>query len=373
MKSIEKKETGNSRAIRMIAKGGKVALRARKGYTGTDSLFLDYKIEGKRFRQFIDLYLYPVKSALDREANKETVRIAESLRAKKELALNTGDNDIYPQHLKKVDFIVYFNDFIEKYQNKDKRLVSACSKHFFKFIGKETFPSNELTENVVRHFKTHLETNLKGETPSNYFKKFKKVVKYAVNDGIFKKDPTSNVTIKKTEGIKKEILLMNEIQLLANAECGNDEIKKAFLFCCVTGLRFCDVNVLTWERISGAVLKITQLKTNRSVIVNLNSSALIFLPAERGSSKELVFNLPSSTACNKTLGFWVKRAKIDKKITWHCARHSFGTNLVLHGGDLRSTSSLLGHSNTRQTEPYVRIADSLKEKSVFNLPTITIE
>jgi len=372
MKVNGKSEATNARSVRMLAKGGKVALRAREGASGTESLFLDYKLEGKRFRQFLELYLYPVKTALDREANKETIRIAESLRAKKELALNTGDTDIHPQHLKKVDFIAYFNDFIKRYQSKDKRLVSACSNHFFKFIGKETCPSNELTENVVMNFKTYLENNLKGETPSNYFKKFKKVVKYAVNDGIFKKDPTSNIRIKKTEGVKKEILLMNEIQLLANAWCGNDEIKKAFLFCCVTGLRFCDVKVLTWERISGDILKINQVKTNRSVMVNLNSSALIFLPSPRGLSKELVFNLPSSTACNKALGLWARGAKIDKKITWHCARHSFGTNLVLYGSDLRSASSLLGHSNTRETEKYVRIVESLKEKSVFNLPEIRI-
>ncbi len=230
MKTNENSGPTKNRSVRMLAKGGKVALRARKGNSGIESLFLDYKIEEKRYRLFIELYLTPVKTALDRETNKETIRIAESLRAKKELELNAGDNDMIPQHRRKVDFIEYFKTFIQNYMNKDKRLVEASSKHFFKFVGKEVLPSNELNENMVQQFKTYLGNNLNGETPANYFKKFKKVVKCAVNDNIFKKDPTLGISIKAIEGVKKEILLMSEIQKMAQTKCGNDAVKTAFLF-----------------------------------------------------------------------------------------------------------------------------------------------
>jgi len=64
------------------------------------------------------------------------------------------------------------------------------------------------------------------------------------------------------------------------------------------------------------------------------------------------------------------KAEIGKKVTWHCARHSFGTNLLISGADVRSVSGLLGHSSLIETQKYVRLMESLKEKAVENLPEI---
>lgn len=319
----------------------------------------------------MDLYIIKVKTDLDKTLNKETLRMAEQLRAKKEIELNSGSTDVIPNYRRKVNFMEYFHSFINTYTNKDKRLVISCYKKFLAFIGKDVLPCYELTENKVRMFKDYLESNLNGETPANYYKKFRKVMKYALNDGLFIKDPTIGIKVKKVEGVKKEILSMDEVQQLAQTDCGNETIKRAFLFCCVTGLRYCDVKVLDWDKISGDVLSIIQLKTNRRVRVNLNSTAISSLPGSI-SKKGIIFDLPSSTSCNKVLKTWAKKARINKTITWHCARHTFGTNLVIYGSDLTSASSLLGHATTRETEKYVRIVESLKNQAVFNLPEIRL-
>jgi site-specific recombinase XerD len=68
----------------------------------------------------------------------------------------------------------------------------------------------------------------------------------------------------------------------------------------------------------------------------------------------------------------MERAEIDKKITWHCARHSFGTNLLVHGADVFVTSKLLGHTSLKHTQRYVRAAEEMKRDALNKLPEIKL-
>lgn len=69
---------------------------------------------------------------------------------------------------------------------------------------------------------------------------------------------------------------------------------------------------------------------------------------------------------------WVKRAEIDKHITWHCARHSFAVNILNNGANIKTVASLLGHSDLKNTEKYTRAIDKLKEDAINSLPTLDI-
>lgn len=90
-------------------------------------------------------------------------------------------------------------------------------------------------------------------------------------------------------------------------------------------------------------------------------------------NKDLIFHLPSHNAALSVLSHWVKRAGIDKHITWHCARHSFATLILKDGSiDLRTVSGLLGHSSLKYVEQYTRIIDDRKKKALNSLPEIKI-
>ena len=89
-----------------------------------------------------------------------------------------------------------------------------------------------------------------------------------------------------------------------------------------------------------------------------------------GNNKELIFNLPSHTMCLKSLRNWVKKAGINKHITWHCARHSFAVNILNNGANIKVLASLLGHSSIKHTEKYTRAVDSLKEQAINTLPEL---
>lgn len=350
-----------------------VKLKHRKNDDGTTSQFLVIWKDGKRKYEFLNhLKLCKATTPLDREENREKKRLAEKIATTKALELQSDESNVTLEMKNGTDFIKHFEEFKDNYNKKDKRIVNACFNKFLEFIKEEGIKelnSKKVDESFCLDFKEFLESSLNGESPANYFSKFKKMLRNGAKRRILKNNPAEDISISKGEGIKKEILTFDEIQLLAKTKSTNEQVKKAFLFSCLTGLRFCDIQILDWKNINGKVLKLVQQKTGKPVTINLNESSLRIV----GNPMEgKIFNLPSHTACSKDLKVWCKNAGIKKKITWHCARHSFATNIIYYGSDVNSASSLLGHSSLTFTQRYVHIVESLKEKAVENLPSIHI-
>lgn len=87
---------------------------------------------------------------------------------------------------------------------------------------------------------------------------------------------------------------------------------------------------LTYKNVdySNKLLKFEQNKTKghssaSGVVIPLNDGlvSIIGEPLADGNKDVLIFNLPSYESCCKSVKRWVKRAGIDKHISWHCARH----------------------------------------------------
>ena len=161
---------------------------------------------------------------------------------------------------------------------------------------------------------------------------------------------------------KKDTLTITELKTLAATETESSEVRRAFLFSCVTGLRWCDVKLLKWGNIKmdSKRMEVTQTKTEETVSTPLNETAIKLLGIA-GKPEKFVFDLPSANGANKTLKAWVKRAKIEKAITWHNARHSFGTNLIFNDVDVLTASKLLGHTSMKHTQRYVKAAEEMKQ------------
>lgn len=364
----------------------KVRLRGKPISKDMISLYLIYylgttydkngKCIGIRQYEFLNIYINEnPKKGEETKNTKTQIKRALDIRQNRELDLQSNTDGLINLNKKKINFLDYYQYFLNNYKNKDIRLVRYSLEHFKKFIGKEFVLLNEVDEALVKDFKRYLLDNLNGETPSNYFTKFKKLCKLATKEKLFEINPADEITVNRPGGVRKEILSFNEIEKLVKAACGNHEIKQAFLFCLNTGLRHVDVKSLRWNHIdleAGQIRKSqSKIKTssNPFVYIDLNTNAKVILSQQKkGNHTDLVFTLPTVEACSKTLKNWVKRAGILKNITWHSARHSFATNLLMNNANIKTVSSLLGHSGLKHTEKYTHLVDELKKKAVDSLP-----
>lgn len=93
-------------------------------------------------------------------------------------------------------------------------------------------------------------------------------------------------------------------------------------------------------------------------------SVPVILRGKTDDDNALVFaDLPSRTMINIVLRQWVEKAGIDKVITYHTSRHTFGTMMTV-GADLYTTCKLMGHADVRTTQIYAKIVDSKKIEAV---------
>ena len=358
-----------------------VKLRENLKKTGVKSLYLDITTNGKRFKEYLGIHLEPKARTLEvKEANKQAKKLAESIRAKRELELQAQDYNVTPAFKKGVDFVEYFEKFVSEYPHKDIRIVRYSKVWFVNYLETQnikTLKPKQLDEKLCRGYLDFMQKGLNGETPYNYFSKFKRVVGQAIKDKIMIDNPTLGIKTVRDEGLKKEILSYKEIDQLAGTKCQNQNVKRAFLFSLFSGLRWCDVSELTYKNIDFAngVLNFSQAKTkhsskNSAVRMEL-TPMLTKLIGETGNPTDKIFILPSHTGALKSLKQWVERAGIPKNITWHCARHSFAVNLLGEvKADVKTVASLLGHSGLKHVEVYTRAIDEKKINAMNGLPEV---
>jgi integrase/recombinase XerD len=351
-----------------------VKLREKKLKNGNLSLYLDFYYAGIREFEFLKLYLIAKpKDKQEKQSNATVLELAQRIKAKRTEELLTGALNLSSKAQGSVDFVQYYQAFINQYTKADHRVLSACLNKFKEFLKDKhsltRLPCKDLTPNLVLSFKDYLESKQKGEGPQTYFTRFKKVVKHGIRENLFPKYPLPDKVKFKSGGMNKGVLNLDEIKTLAQTHCGNEITKRAFLFACNTGLRFGDIKALKWQDISGSELFVVQNKTKEVLRLKLNQNALKLI-GERGKSDGLVFTLPSFEGSAKTIKNWVTRAGIDKRVTWHSARHSFATNILILGYDIKTLSQLLGHTSIQHTQKYLTIADERKVQAVNALPDL---
>ncbi len=375
---------------------------------GRESLFLDYyfgyqmvyseKLDRQvakknRKREFLSLYLWQApRTPIERQQNKETLELAKKIRFERGQELLESVEGYRLKKKRDINFLDYFQTYIDKYTKKDIRMVKIALKRFIDFLNDtpeynkyaKRIKPEQITKDMVEAFTEYLQGRSVGEGAKSIYARFKKVIKYAVEHDVMYKNPCTGISIRiDDQQLRKEVLSQEEMQQLiaTHYEHENPNIRRAFIFCLYCGLRFCDVKDLTFANVdfSNKLLKFEQNKTkghsaSSGVIIPLNDGILSLIgePQHPDNRSELIFPLPSYEMCLKALGRWVKRAGITKHISWHCARHSFAVNILNNGANIKTVASLLGHSGLKHTEKYTRAIDSLKQEAINSLPEIKL-
>ncbi|HTR29923.1 MAG TPA: site-specific integrase [Puia sp.] len=331
---------------------------------------------GERSATGIYTYVKP-KDQLQRNYNKEALATLETKRAQLVLERQAIGTGIMPTHKFKANFLDYFGEFVENNKQAGNRHLEGCFAHFKKFLGKSFLSPIDVTENLCERFRKYLLDKFNGDTPANYFSRLKRVAKAATKEGYFRINPADDVAAKSNKNRKrKEFLEVPEYLALLRTPCIYEDLREAFILCCYTGMRWCDVKPLDWKYIGAEaiVFYIIQEKTAVEHRITLHPIAKAILEMRRrrlapGVTEGRVFKLSSQDRTLRALDAWCKAAGIQKHITWHSARLSFSILLQDANVDTATVALLLGQTSTKYVnEVYKRHRPKDQSENIRKLP-----
>jgi integrase len=375
----------------------KVHLRKRKqSKDGSISLYLeiykgfvkseDGKTKNLRSYEYLNLYLTDnPKTPREKQSNKETLELAEGIKAKRTIEIKNGEYGFNTDHNQKANFVSYFEVQTEKRKESKGNSGNWASslKHFKTYAG-ESILFKEIDNAFCQGFANYLTE--KAETKSgnrlstssinSYFNKFRACLKQAVKERVLLSNPCTDVSLPKVVEGERVYLTVEELKLLVKTKCRYEVLKKAFLFACLTGLRWSDIQKLVWSEVqkNDDEWRITfhQKKTKGLQYLDISVQAREFL-GEQGALEERVFTgLKYSSYMNVELTKWMLKAGITKDVTFHSSRHSFAVIQLDMGTEIFTLSKLLGHSEIKTTMIYSQIMDKKKKEAVNKMPNISL-
>ena len=362
--------------------------------TGKTSLVLEYyygytrddegRIKHRRKFETLEYYLYTdPKNKLERDHNKVNLEMAEKVKAKRLLAEQNEQYGFAVKYKIRTNLVEYIKGLIEQRKESPGNWGNwdSALKHLVAYAGTNT-TFEMVDKKFVEGFKTYLAkqaktksgTALSTNSQSSYFLKLKAALNQAVEDGIIPHSPAMSVKPAHVEDVHREYLTFDELQRLAKTECPYPVLKDAFLFSCLTGMRWSDINKLTWAEVQefdgGTRIVFRQKKTKGLEYLDITDQAVRYM-GQRGKADERVFvGLKYSAWHNLALREWCLKAGITKHITFHCGRHTFAVLQLSLGTEIYTVSKLLGHRELKTTQVYAQIMDAKKREAVNRIPEL---
>ncbi len=371
-----------------------VKLVKRPLKTGRISLVLEYYMGYKQtanggirpIRRYETLryFLYSnPHTKIEREHNRVNLEMAEQVRAKRLLERQNRQYGFSFRESARCNLVEYVEALIESRRDSPGNWGNwkGMLKHLVGYAGYDT-TFEMVDRQFVEGFKGWLATKAKtkcgvplsSSSQNSYFLKFKAAMNRAVEDGILSLSPAASVKPIYIEDTHREYLSFEELQRLVKTECRYPVLKRAFLFSCLTGMRWSDVDKLTWGEVqqyeNGVKIVFRQKKTRGLEYMYITEQAMKFM-GKRGRHDDRVFEgLKYSAWYNTALMDWCIEAGIMKHITFHCARHTFAVLQLSLGTEIYTVSKLLGHRELKTTQVYARIVDEKKREAVNKIPKL---
>ena len=255
--------------------------------------------------------------------------------------------------------------------------VQAFLKHQY---GRTDIFLDELEYSFVTNFDHYLRTERINEqgrirkcghnSTVKYVRNFRKIIKWAVDEGWLQYDLFTKYkkTVKETE---KVFLTPEEIESIQKKEISNHRlsvIRDVFLFSIFTGYSYCDTKKLTFAHVQRHIDGEQWIFTKR-LKTRVNENVMLLHPAMQlilkykshpmCVQKNILFPIPSNQKVNTYLKELADICGIQKNLTFHTARHSFATSIMLANGmPLETVMDALGHKNIKQTQHYAKMLNS---------------
>lgn len=270
-----------------------------------------------------------------------------------------------------------FIEFCKQVQHMHKLSVEqqSIAQHGFVIDKLETFAKkklkrallfSDLSEELINKYQHWERTELGNQ--QNTINKSLTVIKFYVRraqrEGIRFNNPFQFLKISKVVPHKTS-LTQDEVKALfdyyENPDCpkGHHHLLRYFLFSCRTGLRISDISRVEWGHIHGQRLIMPMYKNNRrkNKMIDIPIGTELHLIPEYNPRRKYVFDCYANAFTNRMLKDIAKAVGIKKRLTYHIARHTFGTSFLERGGSVEVLQQLMGHSEIETTMVYVHMTD----------------
>lgn len=373
-----------------------IRLRQRKTPAGNITLYLDIYLNGNRSYEYLKLYLIPEKNRQDKEKNRQTLQLAEAIRAKRVVELQNGEYGFNAAYKLDTNFLDYYRAMCEKRHGNPESRGNwgnwySCLKHLERYC-KPNMTFKDVTPEWITGFRDYLDKTarcrdkrkiitteevtkpLSQNSKVSYFNKLRACINQAFEDRIMPHNPLRGIEGFKQAETERSYLTLKEVKAMAAAHCKYPALKNAFMFSCLTGLRKSDIEKLRWREVQqqGDFTRIIfkQKKTGGQEYLDINPQAVQYMGVRREPDERVFVGFKYSAYMIAELRMWANRAGITKDITFHSGRHTFAVLMLDLGADIYTVQKLLGHKEIATTQIYAKILDKKKQEAVSMIPDI---
>lgn len=284
----------------------------------------------------------------------------------------------------------YFRTYIEHFEKRvdvnrtAKSARSYCNtyEHVERFLLERLRLSDisfsALDRSFVDKFGLYLRTErrLAPSTIVLYMSRLHTVINKAIAAGIITADPFADYEPPRLER-RRRYLTKEELKRLMTTPLPSSRlylVRDLFLFSCYIGISYGDMCRLTVANLETAEdgmgwIKATRKKTGVSFEIPLLDLPLHLIDKYRDTAPDgKLLPMYGNAELNKGLKQLAATCGIDRKLTFHMARHTYATEITLsHGVPMETVSRMLGHSRVDTTQIYAQVTDNKIETDTQTL------
>jgi len=280
------------------------------------------------------------------------------------------------EYLKGKGPAIYFNDFMRDQLKADQnKMTPGYYKQSVYIVDRldqfKRIRMNELTLEVIHQYHNFLLGFMQEVSTIKSHKTVRKYALRAVRYGLMRQSPYVHFKLP-TPRSRRIHLSTDEIQRLREYKGIErlEKIRDLFLFQCLTGLAYVDMQALTVDDIhkfqNKSYIKKYRQKTDKEPqMIPLLPESLEIIRKYSGNTHLL------PKISNQNMNGYLKElaviCKIDKKLSTHVGRHTFAVLMLEKGLPLETISHILGHASTQQTAVYARMVVSKIYKDMDRL------
>lgn len=264
-----------------------------------------------------------------------------------------------------------FLEYVEIEKGRSLSTVRNYDQYLSRFFeAAKVKKAEDIDDEVVRNFRLWLNRQtarpeqgknetLKKRTQNYYLIALRSFLKYLAKQGV-KSLPPDRIELAKVSERSLDLITPEDLGRLLKAPEDNLRDRAILELLFSTGLRVSELCSLP----SDINLKVDELSVRgkgekvRVVFISDDAKAIVKQYMEKAPNLgAYLFNL-TPRAIQRIVRHYAIKAGISKKVTPHVLRHSFATDLLRNGADLRSVQMLLGHANISTTQIYTHITDA---------------